>query len=529
MGSIYKNFRTYKNEVPGKNTLSSRYDQPTYLTFKLVFGQNDNWYNSDVNYDRMPHPLFSPKGSDNVQNRHSYSAIDYLLDANEFTRAEMLKEFITKFNTLQKNFQWYFQKIDGVDTLLKINTKKGIRIPTDTHLTITTLDGLDLKMSYLLNLYRKIAWDDTYQRWVLPDMMRYFTLKIYVTEFRTFHKPSVKDSELYLDILDNILPTWVINCEMCEFDIENFDFDYMSGLSVANDPKEAMTKFNIKVGNIHEEQIYPIFKNMCLLDKSLNGFDRSKEFDSDTKTKYVSTYDYSDNNHKYYNYNLISQDIPNQTQKHISGMPFNQNTNQSTLPNYKFLESNKGWINNALDFGIAYGNNFVNKVIDKAKLTSIPKLGFSLSDVTAALQSKNVITALGTIRKAITTVTNDNIEPSSKLNSDITETTFRNFLIGISKSEATSDENKILKKGAIDVLNDNDMWERVKLYANSLDISSSTNSPDKIINKLGYKEAIEIEANNSKSNATDENINNIQKNIIIESPPSSSLIDNKIL
>jgi hypothetical protein len=45
-----------------------------------------------------------------------------------------------------------------------------------------------------MQLYRKIVWDDVYQRWILPDMMRFFNLKIYVSEIRLFHTMSRNSS-----------------------------------------------------------------------------------------------------------------------------------------------------------------------------------------------------------------------------------------------------------------------------------------------------------------------------------------------
>ena len=102
----------------------------------------------------------------------------------------MLLDFIEKWNTLQNNYQYYFQNISGIDSLLKIDPKRGIRVSKDGKVTIKMLEGLDLRITHLLNLYRKIAWDDVYQRWILPDMMRYFMMDIYITEFRIFHQSS---------------------------------------------------------------------------------------------------------------------------------------------------------------------------------------------------------------------------------------------------------------------------------------------------------------------------------------------------
>ena len=103
--SIYKNFRNYRKVEENWNSLTTRYDQPTYLSFKLSFAEmEDRWYNgaggawdSGINFDRMPHPLFMIKSEKPITTRQRYSAVDYLYDANEITRARMLESFQTKF------------------------------------------------------------------------------------------------------------------------------------------------------------------------------------------------------------------------------------------------------------------------------------------------------------------------------------------------------------------------------------------------------------------------------------------------
>jgi hypothetical protein len=69
----------------------------------------------------------------------------------------MLKEFIEKLGYLQENHQYYFQSVSGLSNLLNIIPKRGSRIKYNDTITIKTLEGLDLRMSYLMNLYRKIA------------------------------------------------------------------------------------------------------------------------------------------------------------------------------------------------------------------------------------------------------------------------------------------------------------------------------------------------------------------------------------
>ena len=596
--SVYKTFRDYRRQEVGKNTLTSRFDQPTYVSFKLIFANSwarDQWYNgagltAEWNYDRMPHPLFVEKGSEAIDNRQRYSAVDYLLDANEFTRAQMLEEFQHKWLTLQNNFQWYFQKIEGVEEMLKIDPKEGIRVPQDKRLTITALEGIDLKMSHLLNLYRKIAWDDIYQRWVLPDMMRYFTLKIYISEFRQFHTPNQYDGwggtseahdniagELNLKLLDHILPTWVINCEMCEFDLEGLEFDYLGNLGVGEDPDAAGVKFKIKVGKIYEEQSYPVFANMYLYDRKLNGFERSKTEDfinelGDT-VPYNSTTENSDAEWNPHSTTLgVAQNHPMnfadwQKSTHISGRSFNQMENDDSMfgerwnTNAMGFETNslqshrrkwreetadstkpETWWNNAVDFGTAFGKNLGKTVIDKAKMTEIPGLGISFNEAAAALQSKDIITVLGLIRKGVNTIIEGYVSPSERLEGKIVDDLFQAYLeelIREGKSSATekTENLKNLEFVANLALSDRGIWEAVKDYSLATDLVSQgeINSPNPIEGSNEYRRAVNKSTLWDKSWATnivgkgEGNVpKTIKDQIIIEGVPSSTATSSKL-
>lgn len=574
--NIYNAFRRVTDLPGGGQGFSKRYDEPSYLTFKLKFGDGDENYNKagQANLsDLMPHPLFNmnfqtsfPPEDDaqeappinvntqrntnaNLQANKSnvsvlqkranpmsvtpasfelinnipadYSAVRYLLESNEPTRAEMLMEFITKFNSLQNEFNYYFQEIEGLAEILKTDSTKGQRVLSDQKITITCLEGLDLRMTYLMSLYKKIAWDDVYQRWVLPDMMRYFTLKIYLAEFRTFHEGYTqttgnlttvnnKQSPMFLRILDSVLPTWEITCEMCEFDISEMVFDHLSGLKVNTDPQVAGMKLVIKVGNVKELQIYPEFTHMFLSDRVINSNKRA----SDT----INTLGDTNNKYMYPTLLQVAQNREAGDEEHASGLPYNENTNKDTifdgelrpaaqaLSNYetgKLITSPRyttstdtgvigphgeqiftdptqpeTWVGNAITFGKAYATGFVNKFVDKAKMTNIPGLGVSFSEAKAALQSKNVISVIGLIRKGVYETTNgystDTNSPSSRLASAVqTDEIMKSFLSSLQSltpSEATDGDTLILQAMANVALNDQGVWAKIIDYSMATDL-----------------------------------------------------------
>jgi len=552
--NIYKKFRGIE-KVANRNTLSKRFDEPTYFSFRLIFGSDsDNVYNIADNtalYDTMPHPLFDtglslefnkssvfdknimPLFPQTVREAHSYSAVQYLLDANEPTRAELMNEFIIKFNELQNNFPYYFQSIEGVGDLLKINYARGQRIQSELRLIITCLEGLDLRMSYLLNLYRKIAWDDVYQRWVLPDMMRYFTLKIYLAEFRTFHLPQISSKlmnglgetnsinstysypssaqsngnlPMYLTLLDDILPTWEITCEMCEFDISDTEYVHLENLNVNEEPEPSSIKFKIKVGNIKELQTYPMFTHKFLSDRKINGLNRSKDI--------ISTLEDQNNKYLYPASLKIAQAREKQMfeDNHVSGLPYNEMRNSANM----FGQGGPGadsmwgttdddisqfsatqpstWTGNAINFGTAYAKSFVNRFIDKGKITTVPGLGVSFNEVKLALEAKNVIGALGLIRKGINEVIKEyGNAPSERLDQPLqTDNIMKHFLNTLSNSEATDSDTTLLKEAAGLALSDKGIWEKIKDFSLATDLigTGEINIPKNIQSAEEYQQIV---------------------------------------
>lgn len=528
--NIYKKFRSVEKVALNQKSITKRFDEPTYFSFRLQFGyESDKIYNyagDQAMYDTMPHPLFFNLSIPDVvyarqtltseltlDQTNSYSAINYLISANEPTRAEMLKDFIQRFNELQNDYQYYFQAIDGVSELLKVDPTKGQRIVNDKKLSITCLEAVDLRMSYLMNLYRKIVWDDIYQRWILPDMMRYFTLKIYLAEFRTFHLPVINNEIApygkktygvdyeYLRILDDILPIWEITCEMCEFDLNDITFEHLNGLNVASEPIQGALKFGIKVGNIKELHYYPVFQHMYLNDKKLNGIARSKD-------EITTTNDDITNKYAYKTSLLIAQNRPvaGASSDHASGLPYNERANQDNTDEAKVdygtmdvdvnREDNmrpETWAGNAITTGSAFLKNTVNKLVDKAKVTSIPKLGSSFNEIKTAVESKDIVSALGMIRKSVATVTNEYIMPSERLSSEIVDSTFKEFLTTLTKSEATDDTTIKLQRAANIALSNRGIWEQIRDYSLATDlVGKGETNVKKDVN--GAQQAVQLAA-----------------------------------
>ncbi len=183
------------------DVFSRLFDEPTYLTFRIEFMFDYNAYIEDLygdystQYDYFPEPLLViPSENDKqfAKGIAKYSSYNYLgNNLGDYYRQDILWLFVKGLKDLTENYSYYFQSVEGLGDLMKVNPSNGIRIKNDEGIIkIKCYEGLDLKVTQLMQLYRKAVWDDVYQRWILPDMMRYFAMKIYVSEIRLFHSMS---------------------------------------------------------------------------------------------------------------------------------------------------------------------------------------------------------------------------------------------------------------------------------------------------------------------------------------------------
>ena len=284
------------------------YEDPTYMTFRVEFGE---WGASVLHrsvftmhggmvlnsqhqdYDQLPNGLLDlhfltdeqlqyPFYSFNGQSY--YNAYNYLKQRNEDTRAEYLKAFVTGLYEIQKDHPYLFQSISGLDGLSNFSPGNGQRLNKDTFVTIECIEGLSLKVKTLLQLYRKAAWDDAWQRWVLPENMRQFKMIIYVFERRMFQEVKMVSpytSEKQTHTINTDIPVYAFECNPCEFVIENIwnsEYDAKWG----NDAEK--TKITIRVNNV-----MTYYRN-GLLDRKLSNVLIYDLFDAMDRAGITTTY-----------------------------------------------------------------------------------------------------------------------------------------------------------------------------------------------------------------------------------------------
>ena len=280
------------------------YDDPTYMTFKVEFG---DWGASILDrsivqngitefglafndYDQLPMGLLNcpyegAKDQDaywqnNAKNDYKifnntkfYSAFQYLRSRNEDTRAKYLYYFVNGLYEIQHDYPFIFKKVSGLNELEKFDATAGQRLKNPAKITLECYEGLDLKIRTLFEFYRKAAWDDVYQRWILPENMREFKMIIYVFERRIFQDTQMfnVDDQLHMKMsfgkLNADIPVKAYECMPCEFNIGD-SMSWNDSYSSGTENNEESSKLVIDIKNVKT-----YFKNGLLSDRLSKVYD----------------------------------------------------------------------------------------------------------------------------------------------------------------------------------------------------------------------------------------------------------------
>ena len=246
-------------------------EDPTFLTFSVDFIFEPMTIPSLGLYNS---PLF-------ITDIPDVSAYHYLMSKGFRPEAERIKKFGTLLKTISTKMPWYFQSIKGLDKMWSnatgatpqhgappLNNRKG----KDVVLEFETLESLDLKISYLGDLYKSGAFDSMYMRDLLPQNLRRFQVDVYVSEFRnlaTLTQDVVLNRIVKNELVNNFasraldllkaggdafhknVTFYKFSCYMCEFD---FSKTFPSGeFKVYDINTPATNKFSIHVGNFLEQ------------------------------------------------------------------------------------------------------------------------------------------------------------------------------------------------------------------------------------------------------------------------------------
>jgi hypothetical protein len=151
-----------------------KFQDPTYLGFKLFFL-----------FDQPESGLLSTIA-------HPNTALKYLEDRGYNQRAAYLKQFVTLLQRINSECPWFWQSVEGLDEAWKhgFNEEEFVAgLTLDRKISINTLDeSVDLRMTALMDLYRKACFDWPNRREVVPRNLRFFSVAIYCYESRSINR-----------------------------------------------------------------------------------------------------------------------------------------------------------------------------------------------------------------------------------------------------------------------------------------------------------------------------------------------------
>ena len=404
----------------------------------------------------------------------------------------MLSKFRSMLMSIQNDYPYYFKSVEGLSGLLKVDPTAGIRItPENGVLTIKCHEALDLRITELLSMYRKIAWDDVYQRWVLPDMMRYFQMKIYVSEIRNFHisnrssespaNESVNDmARGRLKVLDTIsgvlntvkswigrftstdawgmmnnslndyMPTICVTCNQCEFVIDD-TMQHLGQLSSYNKEAAEDLQIKIRVGNISEAQAYPLSGDKAMTYTSAAKVNNA----AGTSVKAYGNYDRIDDEELYRTtqYGSANYTVMDMLDTKYGRGGYTKFSGTDSNAYYESQPAKAGMIggliqstiNNAITYGVNWLDNKANDALKKLMNTPIGK-GPTFNEAMNALNSKDIVTMYATIRDAMNRSSELKEQDKKDRNITLADNAFKSYIKEIARmpvSTATAVEKKI--------------------------------------------------------------------------------------
>jgi hypothetical protein len=148
------------------------FQDPTYIGFKLFFLVN-----------QPDSKLLSDQALPNT-------AMGYLTNIGDTARVHYLQKFVQHLVAINQQTPWFFQSIEGLQDAWKHGYQEADfkpLLPADRKISIKCLESIDLRMTALIDLYRKACFDWPNRREVVPKNLRQFTMYIYCYENRTIN------------------------------------------------------------------------------------------------------------------------------------------------------------------------------------------------------------------------------------------------------------------------------------------------------------------------------------------------------
>ena len=150
---------------------------PTVFGFKLFF-----------QFDNISSPLLYGATTD-INEAPTNTAAGFLKSIKDEQRLYYLEKFLYLLSGVNSQTPWYFQSLVGLKDAWAAPIDKPY-MGDDKKLEIECMESIDLRMTALMDLYRKACFDWKNRREVVPSNLRKFRLSVYVYEARVFGNPN---------------------------------------------------------------------------------------------------------------------------------------------------------------------------------------------------------------------------------------------------------------------------------------------------------------------------------------------------
>jgi hypothetical protein len=253
-----------------------KYNDPTYLGFVFLF--ND--------FDIKESPLL-------VRDAQQVGgALNYLAANNQSARFEYLKMFQELLLDTNYWMPWYWQTVEGID---KVWDYKKLSDPykggEESRLKVTTLESIDLRITALMDLYRKACFDYEFRREIIPSNLRKFQVTIFIQEIRNiqtdagaignalntvnrlagqfpggsplnlpFETPGQKAARETAQVVNEFGANIMFTLKKCEFDSDKSFGSFAAVSNVAPEPTSQVIEFTYD--SIDESYINPTIQNL---------------------------------------------------------------------------------------------------------------------------------------------------------------------------------------------------------------------------------------------------------------------------
>lgn len=427
-------------------------EDPTYMGFYFKFMPNTRVDPNNQDLDYLPQGLFL--GANNLPGAQEDpdSAVSYLQRRGEYTRANMMKEFREGMVFSANETPWVFEKVTGMGDIWKIDPKNNFRAK-EKKIVFECVESINGKMTYLIDLYRKAAFDAEYMRYALPETQRFFSMELVVTEIRWMGDV---ETATFLKF----------TFDYCEFDFFSEGLTYLESLSTYAG-EAAKVKIPITVGRIREVNSYGLLGGV--LEDTWGISQRGKDAAASSFTSGTSVKDGTGEL-----VNRASTDIIGIRKSDFIGGLVQKAQNQLTFNTDNAVAPDLGFLGN-LATGIgAKLNNLVSGFVNKGLLGNV--YGFSLSGLGNALSgilNNPIAAAQGLLSQSTLNQTSGPVATRVQLTSPDVEF--------VKASLGTLQEiSKVIPSDSLDKITIKDVEEYIKNTKASKNLTSSNLGSDEL-------------------------------------------------